>query len=74
MLNSSEGVVESNDKDESGLSLLTVKDLDNKSILITCSSLQQCSLILQVAKEKCLTETRFCLERKLKNIKIRTNN
>lgn len=59
---SPDGSAESNEKSSSGEPLLTLKKKDNKSVYVSVLNLQQLSHILNVSKEKKLSETRSCLE------------
>ena len=59
---SADGSVVSSETGGNGQPLLVAKKADNKSIHISVMALKQCSLVLQAAKEKRLSETRSCLE------------
>ena len=67
---SHDGSIESSDKGSNNQPQLVVKKIDSKSIHLSIYNLNQCSLILQLAKDKRLSETRSCLESNHLPVKI----
>jgi hypothetical protein len=57
-----DGTLESNDKTPAGEPMLSLRKIDTKSMVVRANSIHYLSHILQVAKEKKLSETRSCLE------------
>ena len=66
---SSNGTISSTDSSPNGDALLFVKKKDKLRIQIKVLNLEKCAQVLNIAKEKRLTETKLCLESIIKKLK-----